>query len=73
MVLFQWLKLINVVSKTKIVNADDLAIVDAGAIAYHGKEDGDGYEEEAEYTQHDPVQGVGENLKKSYLGTKRMQ
>ena len=43
--------------------------MDAGAIVHHGKENGDGYEEKAEYTQHDPVQGVGENLKKSYLGT----
>ena len=58
-------KLIWVVPKTKVTNADDLAIMDAGAIAHHGKENGGGYKEEAEYTQHDPVQGVGENLKKS--------
>ena len=63
------MKLIRVVSKTKVTNADDLAIVDAGAIVHHGKENGDGYEEQAEYTEHDPVQGVGENLKKSYLWT----
>ena len=61
--------MIRVVSKTKIVNADDLAIMDTGAIAHHGKENGGGYEEEAEHTEHDPVQGVGENLKKSYLWT----
>ena len=59
--------MIRVASKTKVANADDLAIMDAGAIAHHSKEDGGGYEEEAEQTQHDPVQGVGENLKKSYL------
>ena len=43
--------------------------MDARAIAHHGKEDGGGYEEEAERTKHDPIQGVGENLKKSYLWT----
>ena len=63
------MKLIRVVSKTKVTNADDLAIMDAGAIAHHGKENGGGYEEEAERTKHDPIQGVGENLKKSYLET----
>jgi len=63
------LKLIRVVSKTKVTNADDLAVMDAGAITHHGKEDGGSDKEEAEYTQHDPVQGVGENLKKSYLET----
>ena len=36
--------------------------MDAGAIAHHGKEDGGGYEEEAERTKHDPVQGMRENL-----------
>ena len=61
--------MIRVVSKPKVTNADDLAIMDAGAIAHHGKEDGGGYEEEAEQTEHDPVQGVGENLKKSCLET----
>ena len=43
--------------------------MDAGAIAHHGKENGGGDKEEAEHTEHDPVQGVGENLKKSYLWT----
>ena len=43
--------------------------MDAGAVAHHGKENGGGYEEEAERVQHDPVQGVGENLEKSYLET----
>ena len=57
--------MIRVVSKTKVTNADDRAIMDAGAVAHHGKENGGRYEEEAERVQHDPVQGVGENLKKS--------
>ena len=61
--------MIRVVSKTKVTNADGRAIMDAGAIAHHGKEYGGGYEEEAEHTQHDPIQGVGENLMKSYLWT----
>ena len=61
--------MIRVLSQIKTTSANDLAIMDAGAIAHHGKENGGGYKEEAEYTQHDPVQGVGENLKKSYLGT----
>ena len=64
------MKLIRVASKTKVTNANDLAIMDAGAIAHHGKEDGGGNEEEAERVQHDPVQGVGENLKKSCLENK---
>ena len=59
--------MIRVVSETKITNADDLAITDAGAVAHRGKEDGGGDKEEAEHTEHDSVQGVGENLKKSYL------
>ena len=37
--------------------------MDARAIAHHGKEDGGGHKEEAERTKHDPIQGVGENLR----------
>ena len=59
--------MISVLIQIKASSADDLAIMDAGAIAHHGKDDGGGHKEEAEYTKHDPVQGVGENLKKSYL------
>ena len=62
------MKLIRVLIQIKTTNADDLAIMDAGAIAHHGKEDGGRYEEEAERVQHDPVQGVGENLKKLFMG-----
>ena len=43
--------------------------MDAGAIAHHGKENGGGYEEEAERVQHDPVHSMGEDLEKSYLET----
>ena len=41
--------------------------MDASAIGHHCKEDGGGQEEEAEHSQHDPVQGMGQNLKKKTL------
>ena len=56
------LKRICLLSPTDFTDCNNFAIVDASAIGHHGKEDGGSQKEEAEHPQHDPVQGVGENL-----------
>ena len=63
------LKRICLLASTDFADCNNFAIMDTSAISHHGKEDGGGHKEEAERTKHDPIQGVGENLKKSYLGT----
>ena len=62
-----FLKRIRLLTSTDLTNSNNFAIMDASTIGHHGKEYGSCQEKETEHSQHYPIQGMGENLKKRLL------